>query len=180
MLASVLIVVALLVVMLLVVVALRPAAFRIERSRVITASPQTLFEQIDDLHQWHQWSPWARRDPAMQVDYVGATRGPGAEYHWSGNREVGKGSMIISDSRPGELVRMQLEFLEPFRASNIAEFALRPETGGTRVVWSMSGRNGFVGKLMGLVFDMDTMLGKDFDQGLAALKARAEGAPGGP
>lgn len=175
MLASILIVVALLVAILLVVVALRPAPFRIERSLVIAASPQALFDQVDDLHHWHQWSPWARRDPNLQVEYAGATRGPGAEYHWSGNREVGKGSMTISDSRPGELVRMQLEFLEPFRASNIAEFAFRQEPGGTRVVWSMAGRNGFAGKLMGLVFDMDKMLGKDFDQGLATLKARVEG-----
>lgn len=179
MLASILFVVVLLVAILLVVVAMRPAPFRIERSLLIAAAPRTLFDQVDDLRQWRQWSPWARRDPAMQVEYAGGTRGPGAEYHWSGNREVGKGNLTISDSRPGELVRMQLEFLEPFRASNVAEFRFQAESGGTRVLWSMSGRNGFVGKLMGLLFDMDAMLGKDFDQGLATLKARAEAAPAG-
>lgn len=152
----------------------QPDEFRVERSLLIQAPAERVFAQIEDFHQWHQWSPWARRDPAMQVSYEGAAKGVGAVYRWSGNRQVGKGSCAISESRPNELVRMQLEFLEPFQASNIAEFHLQPEAAGTRVNWSMSGRSNFVSKAMGLLFNMDKMVGGDFEQGLASLKARSE------
>ncbi|MBB2493582.1 SRPBCC family protein [Aquipseudomonas ullengensis] len=155
----------------------QPDEFRVERSTLIQAPVERVFAQVEDFHQWHQWSPWARRDPAMQVSYEGAAKGVGAVYRWSGNRQVGKGSCAISESRANEWVRMQLEFLEPFQASNVAEFHFQPEAGGTRVSWSMSGRNTFISKAMGLLFSMDKMVGGDFEQGLASLKARAEAAP---
>lgn len=87
---------------------------------------------------------------------------------------AGKGSATIIESVPGERVRIQLEFLEPFRASNLAQFSFTAEGEATRVTWSMSGHNGFIGKAMGLVFNMDKMVGGDFEQGLASLKALVE------
>jgi uncharacterized protein YndB with AHSA1/START domain len=171
---SILIVVTLLVAGLAVFVASRPDEFRVERSALIQAPPAALFAQVNDFHQWQHWSPWAKRDPAMRVDYEGAERGVGATQRWAGNKEVGKGSATIVDSVANERVRIQLEFLEPFHASNQAEFSFTPEGGGTRVNWSMSGRNGFVGKAMGLVFDMDKMVGGDFEQGLQQLRMRVE------
>ena len=172
---TILIFVALLLACLALFIASRPAEFRIERSALIQAAPEAVFAWVNDFHRWHQWSPWAKRDPAMQVSYEGPESGVGAIYRWLGNREVGEGSCRISASQPGTLVRMQLQFIKPFQADNIAEFHFQSEAGGTRVSWSMSGSNGFVGKAMGLLFNMDKMVGKDFDQGLASLKALVEG-----
>lgn len=171
---SILIVAVLLIAGLAVFVASRPDEFRVERSALIQAPPAAAFARVNDFRQWPQWSPWARRDPAMQVAYEGAERGVGATQRWAGNKEVGKGSASIVASVADESIRIQLEFLEPFRASNIAEFRFQPEAGGTRVTWSMSGRNGFVGKAMGLIFNMDKMVGGDFEQGLASLKTLVE------
>lgn len=172
---SLLIFVVLLLAGLAVFIASRPAEFRIERSLLIQAAPASVFAWVNDFHRWHQWSPWAKRDPAMRVSYEGAASGVGAIYRWLGNRDVGEGSSRISASQPGELVRMELAFIKPMQADNIAEFRFQPEAGGTRVSWSLSGRNNFVGKAMGLLCNMDKMVGKDFDQGLASLKALAEG-----
>lgn len=172
---SLLIFVVLLLAGLAVFIASRPAEFRIERSLLIQAAPDRVFAWVNDFHRWHQWSPWAKRDPAMQVSYEGPESGLGAIYRWLGNREVGEGSCRISASQPGALVRMDLQFIKPFQANNIAEFRFQPEAAGTRVSWSMSGSNHFVGKAMGLLCNMDKMVGKDFDQGLASLKALAEG-----
>lgn len=171
---SILIVVVLLVAGLAAFIASRPGEFRVERTALIQAPAAEVFAQVNDFHQWPRWSPWARRDPLMHVDYEGAEQGVGAIQRWAGNKEVGKGSATILESEPGQRVLIQLEFLEPFRASNLAEFRFTPEAGGTRVTWSMSGRNGFIGKAMGLLFDMDKMVGGDFEQGLASLKALAE------
>lgn len=171
---SILIVAVLLVAGLALFISTRPDEFRVERSALIQAPAAAAFARVNDFHQWPQWSPWAKRDPAMQVEYAGAERGVGAIQRWAGNKEVGKGSATIIDSQADEHLRIQLEFLEPFRASNLAEFRFTPEAGGTRVTWSMSGRNGFIGKAMGLIFNMDKMVGGDFEQGLVSLKALAE------
>lgn len=170
---SILIVVVLLLAGLAAFIATRPGEFRVERSALIQAPAEAVFAKVNDFHQWPHWSPWARRDPLMRVDYEGAEQGVGATQRWAGNKEVGKGSATIIESVPGERVRMQLEFLEPFRA-NLAQFSFSAEGEATRVTWSMSGRNGFIGKAMGLVFNMDRMVGGDFEQGLASLKALVE------
>jgi hypothetical protein len=162
-----------LVVALLAFVATRPERFRIERSAVVGAPPEVVFTLIDDFHQWGRWSPWEKVDPDMQRTFAGPAAGPGASYAWAGNREIGKGRMTILESRPGELVSIRLEFFEPFAATNEARFDLAPTGTGTRVGWSMEGRNGFVGKALALVMDMDAMVGDQFERGLADLDAAA-------
>jgi hypothetical protein len=157
-------------------VATREERFRIERSAELQAPPEVVFALIDDFHQWGRWSPWEKVDPAMQRSFEGPSSGVGASYAWRGNRDIGAGRMTILESRPGELVAIRLEFLEPFAATNEARFELVPSDGGTRVRWSMEGRNGFVGKAISLLMDMDAMVGPQFEQGLADLEraARAE------
>jgi uncharacterized protein YndB with AHSA1/START domain len=171
---SILIVVVLLVAGLAVFVASRPDQFRVERSALIQAPPAALQAQIEDFHQWPHWSPWARRDPSMQVTYEGAERGVGAVQRWVGSKEVGKGSATILESEPGQRVLIQLEFLEPFRATSLVEFRFQPEAGGTRVSWSMSGSNSFIGKAISLFCDVDGRVGGDFEQGLEQLRRRVE------
>jgi len=157
-------------------VATRPERFRVERSAVVGAPPDVVFALIDDFHQWGRWSPWEKVDPDMQRTYAGPAAGPGASYAWAGNREIGSGRMTILESRPGERVSIRLEFFEPMAATNEASFELAPSGAGTRVTWSMEGRNGFLGKAISLVMDMDAMVGTQFERGLADLDvaARAE------
>jgi hypothetical protein len=156
------------------VIVTQPSEFRIVRTATMRAPASAVFAQINDFHRWQAWSPWARRDPSMKQTYEGAPAGEGAVYTWTGNREVGTGRMTIVESRPGERIRIKLEFFEPFAATNTSEFAFRPEGDGTAVTWSMTGRNNFVGKAIGLVMNMDRMIGGDFESGLAAMRSVAE------
>ncbi len=94
---------------------------------------------------------------------------------WSGNRNVGAGKMTITEAVPGERIRIRLEFEKPFRGVNDVDFLLRPENGGTTVVWSMSGKNNFVGKAMDLFYGCDKMIGGQYEKGLASLAAVVEG-----
>jgi uncharacterized protein YndB with AHSA1/START domain len=110
----------------------------------------------------------------MIKSFGGPASGPGASYHWSGNDKVGEGSMTITGAVPGRKLSIQLEFIKPFKASNLTEFTLTPEAGGTRVTWSMQGRNNFMAKAMSLMMNMDKMIGPDFEHGLAALKGVSE------
>jgi carbon monoxide dehydrogenase subunit G len=169
-----LIVILLLVAVVLILAAMRPDQFRIERSATIRAPAERIFPFIDDFHRWQAWSPYEKKDPAMQRTFDGPPSGVGAIYAWNGNKDIGSGRMEIGQSTPSSRVFLKLEFFTPFKASNTAEFVLTPEGDATRVSWAMQGRSPFMSKLMGLVFNFDKMVGKDFEQGLANLRALAE------
>ena len=159
-------------VLLLIYAATRPDTFRVERSERIKAQPEKIFALINDLHGFNTWNPYERKDPAIKGQYGGNASGPGASYAWESDK-VGTGSMTIQDSAPARIT-MRLEFLKPFEANNIAEFALRPEGDVTHVTWSMHGPANFMSKLMQVFSLVDKMVGKDFADGLANLKAIAE------
>jgi len=176
MLFKILVGLAALVVLLVIVVALQPSEFRITRSATVAAPASAVFAQVNDFHKWEAWSPWAKLDPAARNTFEGAPAGTGAVFAWAGNSKVGEGRMTIVESRPNELVRIKLEFLKPFAATNTAEFTFKPEGDRTQVTWSMFGRNNFVGKAVCLVMSMEKTLGGEFDKGLAAMKSVAEAA----
>jgi hypothetical protein len=157
-------------------VATRPGEFSVTRSASIAAPAPAVFVQVNELKKWEAWSPWAKKDPQMKQTYQGPPAGTGAVTSWVGNKDVGEGRMTIVESRPAELIRFKLEFLEPFAATNSAEFTFKEQGGRTEVSWSMSGQNNFIGKAMGVVFDFDRMIGADFEAGLASLKILVEEA----
>ena len=152
----------------------RPNTFRVERSISIKASPERVFELINDLHSFHSWNPYAKKDPAMTVTYSGAATGKSARYAWE-SKEVGVGSMEITDATAPSLVAINLDFVKPFEAHNQVTFTMAAEAGGTtRVTWAMFGPVPYMSKVMHLLFNMDKMVGDDFEIGLRDLKAQAE------
>jgi hypothetical protein len=154
--------------------AFAPKAFRIERSATIKAPANAVFAQVNDFQNWRAWSPWETLDPALKRSYDGPSAGTGSQYAWVGNKKVGEGRMTILDSRAGELVRIKLEFLKPFAATNTAEFRFKPADGGTAVSWAMSGHNNLMSRAMCLFIDMDRMVGGQFEQGLSNIKKIVE------
>jgi Polyketide cyclase / dehydrase and lipid transport len=173
MLTPVLIAVAVLTAILLVVIATRPTEFTVKRSAAMPFPAEVIFQHVNDLHLWQAWSPWARLDPNAKNSYSGSPSGGGAVMAWAGNNKVGEGRMTITESRPAQLIRFRLEFFKPFKATNTAEFTFQPQAGQTLITWSMSGRNNFMGKAFGLIINCDKMVGGQFEQGLANLRAVA-------
>jgi hypothetical protein len=176
MLKKILIGIAAIILIFVVVVALQPSDFHIARTTTIAAPADAVFDQVSDFHKWVAWSPYEKIDPALKRTYSGNPSGVGAIYEWVGNKDVGEGRATITESRPNELVRIQLEFLKPFAATNIAEFNLAPSGDQTSITWSMTGTNNFMFKAVGLFMNMDKMVGGQFEQGLAQLKSMLESA----
>jgi uncharacterized protein YndB with AHSA1/START domain len=158
MLKTILISLAVIVIVLAVIVALQPSEFRVARSTTISASPATVFAQVNDFHKWEAWNPWGKIDPAMKQAYAGAPAGSGAIYTWAGNNEVGEGRMTITESRPNDLILVKLEFFKPFSGNSLAEFTFKPEGNQTVVTWSMTGQNNFMAKAVHLFMNMDKMI----------------------
>ncbi len=164
------------IVILVIVIATRPATFRVERSTSIAASPEAVFAQVNDFHNWVAWSPWEKLDPEMKRTFGGPASGKGSTYGWVGNDKVGEGKMTIEQSTPPAALGIKLEFIKPFEQSSDVKFAFSPEGAGTKVTWSMEGENNFLSKAFSLFMDMDKLVGGDFERGLASLKTTAEGA----
>lgn len=153
----------------------RPRNFRVQRSARINAPPARIFPLINDFHQWAAWSPFERLDPAITRTFSGAPIGHGAIYEWAGNRKVGAGRMEIIESTAPNRVATRLDFIRPMEARNVAEFTLRQHGEATDVTWAIFGPSPFAARMMGMFFNMNKLLGRDFERGLANLKALVEG-----
>jgi uncharacterized protein YndB with AHSA1/START domain len=176
MIVTILIVIAVAVAAVLAYAATKPDTFMVRRSASIAAPPEKIFPMIDDLRAQSAWSPF-EKDPNMKRTHSGAPRGKGAVYAWDGNRQVGAGRIAITESVPSSKVVLLLEMSRPFKAHNTVEFTLDRIDAGTTVTWAMQGRQPYMAKLMGLFVDCDKMCGGLFEEGLAKLKALAEGEP---
>lgn len=173
MIKTIFIVVILAIVALLAYAATRPNSFRLERQTVIKAPPEKVFANLVDFNKWGAWSPWEKLDPQMKRSHSGAASGKGASYAWAGDK-VGAGRMEILDATPSSSVKIKLDFTKPFEAHNRVDFTLVPQGDSTQVTWAMYGPMAFINKLFGVFMSMDKMVGKDFEAGLADLKAVSE------
>lgn len=150
-------------------VAFQPATGTITRTAVLNAPPDAIFSNINDLHRWEAWSPWAKLDPNSKTKYEGPQSGVGSAFSWAGNHEVGEGKMTIVESKPNDEVKLKLDFAKPFENTSMADFTLKPEGSGTRVTWSMTGKQHFLGRAMCILFRADKMVGEMFEKGLTDL-----------
>lgn len=174
MLKSIALILAVALAALLLYAATRPDTFAVQRSALIQASPDKLFPLINDLHQFNTWNPYARKDPAMRIDYRGPASGPGAAFDFSGNKDAGKGSIEVTGGQAPTRVDMRLDMVEPFEGHNQIAFTLTPQGQATQVTWAMHGPSPYLSKVIGIFLDMDHMIGRDFEAGLARLKVTAE------
>jgi len=174
MLKTIAIVVAVMIAGVLVFAATKPDTFRVQRAASIKAPPEKVFALINDFKRWDAWSPWEKKDPAMKRTWGAVTSGKGAKYAWEGNSDVGQGSMEIAESVAPSKVTLKLDFVKPFEAHNIVQFTLEPKGDVTNVTWAMHGPTPYFAKIIHVFIDMDSMVGKDFEAGLASMKAVAE------
>lgn len=152
--------------------------YTVERSRTIAAPAEKVYPLIADFRQWPRWSPWEDVDPDLHRSYSGAESGVGAVYGWSGNRKAGRGRMEIVRAEPNELVEVDLRFEKPFTSQNVSLFLLEPDGDQTQVTWRMTGPRPLPMRLTQKFFDMDKLIGKDFDKGLDRMALVAPAPPG--
>ena len=168
------IVIAVLVAALLVYAATRPDTFQVERTGTIKATPEAIYPYLSDFRKGEAWSPYEKKDPAMKRTFFGAESGKGSVYEFAGNKEVGAGRLEIIDAVPPTRVVLSLDMREPFAGHNTIEYTLEPVGNGTKFTWAMHGLVPYPAKVMSVFFSMDKMIGRDFETGIANLKAIVE------
>jgi hypothetical protein len=172
--AIIAIVLAIAIAIVLILAATKPSTFSVRRATAVKAPPERIFSLINDFHQWGSWSPYENKDPAMKRTFSGAKSGKGAVYGWDGNNNVGSGRMEILDTSVPSKIAIKLDFFRPFEGHNTAEFTMLPQGDATNVTWLMHGPASFMSRLMQVFINLDHMIGKDFEVGLANLKTLTE------
>ena len=168
------IVLAIAIAIVLILAATKPNTFSVQRATTVKAPPEAIFPLINDFHQWRTWSPYETKDPAMKRSFSGAASGKGAVYGWEGNKNVGSGRMEVLDTSMPSKIVIKLDFFTPFEGHNTAEFTMLPQGDATNITWLMHGPAPFMSKVMQVFMNVDNMVGKDFEVGLANLKKLTE------
>jgi len=172
--AVIAVILAVAIAVILILAATKPDTFSVQRATNVRAPPEKIFPLINDFHRWGSWSPYEHKDPAMKRTYSGAASGKGAVYAWDGNKNVGSGRMEILDASAPAKIVIKLDFFTPFEGHNTAEFTMLPQGDGTSLTWLMHGPAPFMAKIMDVFMNIDRMVGKDFEIGLANLKRLTE------
>ena len=153
-----------------------PGDYRVERQITINKPKAEVFGYLKMLKNQNEWGPWAKKDPNMKVEYRGTDGNPGFVSAWkSENGELGEGEQEIKKVVDGERIETELRFKAPFETTNNAYIVT--EAAGenqTKVKWGFTGSMPKPFNVMSLVMDMDTIVGKEFDEGLNTLKAKLE------
>lgn len=166
-----------LVVAIVLVLALtKPDQIHVERSLVMRGAPADVFPFANDFRKFITWMPWADIDPNQTVEYSDPSSGVGSWYTWKGNDEVGQGRMEILAAESGKVVH-KLEFIEPFESVAQSTISMKPAgEGQVEVTWAYDADADFGTKIMCVFMDFDSMMGPDFEKGLANLQKAVEAA----
>lgn len=161
-----------LAILLAIVGYLLPASYKVQRSVVIQAPMDTVFNTIHDLKNWGAWNPWSDEDAYFSVHYSEKTTGEGAWQHWT-SQTMGNGMMRYTKVVPQEFIQYEMEF-EMGDESTVGKFVFEEVNEGVQVTWVDEGSMGAnpLQRYMGLF--MESIIGSDFEKGLANIKQVCE------
>jgi effector-binding domain-containing protein len=154
-----------------------PKSFDVNRTAIIPGSSAQVWPYVSSLKNMQLWSPCAEKDTAMVVEYTGTDGSVGSMSSWKGNSDVGEGSQTITKLEPTSYAETDLKFLKPMENGFTGYISLKDTTGGTFMTWGMKGENGFFGRIMGSIVNLDKIMAPDFERGLAKLSELVAAAP---
>lgn len=160
-----------LVALVLVLGLIAPKEANVERSIVIDAPQEVVFNTLNDLKTWDSWSPWKEKDPTVNTTYGETTVGVGGSASWV-SEESGNGKMEIAESNAPDNLMVKLEFDGQGNADS--GWTLEPAEGGTKASWSFHSEFPYPFNIMLLIQNIEGFIQSDYDQGLKLLKNKIE------
>jgi uncharacterized protein YndB with AHSA1/START domain len=172
---KILIVLAVFVGLVMIYAAFAPDSYIVERSRTINAPINVVFEKVAYFKNWDSWSPWKEKDQTSSYAIDGTDGTVGAKYSWTGDPEkTGKGSMTVTEYAANKKFAYDLSFTEPWEMSSKGYFTVEDEGGKTKLTWADEGDIPFMQRPMMLFFDLDAMMGPDFERGLFKIDSLSQ------
>lgn len=149
-----------------------PRTMRFERQITIQRPSQEVFDYVVLLKNQAQYSKWEQIDPNMKKTYWGTDGTVGFVSAWeSTNDEAGVGEQEIVRILPGKRIDYALRFKVPMETTNKTH--LRVVSKGARetdVYWGFEGDTPYPLNTLAWLFNMEEMVGNDFEYGLQRLK----------
>lgn len=155
-------------------VATRESKFDYKKSGILNATPEEIFPFLSNFKLGKEWNPYDQKDPNIKRNFIGVDGTVGSKMEFAGNRQAGSGNLEILKIEPNKMSLIKLVMTKPIHVENFIEYTLEKEENGTNFTWRMYGDGGFMGKLMGVLIDCESMILKDFDKGITNLKKRVE------
>lgn len=162
------------VVLLVIIGFFLPGKMEITRSINMHAPAAYAFEEVNNLKRWNDWSYWNMQDSAMTQSFGEKTVGEGASYSWESDK-MGKGKLTITESKPHEMIKADLDFMEQGTAKSW--YAFSPAGDSTKVTMGFESELGMnpLARWMGTL--MQGEIKKAFDESLVNIKQIAESKP---
>jgi DNA gyrase inhibitor GyrI len=155
--------------------ALQPGELNVRRSLKMRCTREAASDAIRDLRAWREWSPFLLHEPDALLTYSDEPDAAEGWYDWDG-KVVGAGRIQHIAMHAPERIEQRLTFRRPFKSSSAVtwEFVEGEDDGTpvTEVFWTMRGRMPFFLRFLAPL--MAGTLGKDFELGLAQLRARLD------
>ncbi len=145
-------------------------AYHVERSIVIEKPIKDVKDSLKNFKEWPKWSPWVIMEPDVTLVYSERQGQVGASYGWAGQL-IGAGGMELMEVQD-ESLKMELNFVKPFKSRADVGFELVSEGDATKVTWYMDGYLPFF--LFWMTSKMKTFIGMDYERGISMLKEYLE------
>ncbi|MBS3993045.1 MAG: SRPBCC family protein [Bacteroidetes bacterium] len=146
-----------------------------EKSIVINAPLETVWNNVNSLSAMDTWCPWNDYDPNMKKEMTGVDGTVGAMESWESDVEqVGKGSQTLANIQAPYLIETDLKFYTPYESEAKAYIKLAEEINGVKVTWGFNSKMPYPFNLMKLWMNMGEMMDNDWNTGLNKLKVLCE------
>ena len=157
------------ILMLVILGLVSPKTVYVQCVTTLSTSKENAFNATADFYEFVKWNAWSVKDPNIEQTFAGTPKTVGHAYKWSGNKNVGTGSMEILAIDEQQNCTIALNFGPRGGATCGFDFEeLTAEE--TKITWwfkSEVGKNPF-SRVFGMM--MERFITKDFSKGLANLK----------
>ncbi|WP_040282437.1 SRPBCC family protein [Psychroserpens damuponensis] len=150
-------------------VAVQPNDYTFNRSKIIKAPVPVVYNVVNDFKEWPRFSPWIEQDKDAILTFDEVTSGVGAGYSWEGEI-LGIGNAKTIDVLNNKKINQEIEFVKPFESISNINWDFEHVEEGTKVTWSMTGKQDFMTKLyVAVAGSIEKNTGPDFERGLFKL-----------
>ncbi|MEE4243837.1 MAG: SRPBCC family protein [Kangiellaceae bacterium] len=149
------------------------STYKVQRSIIIEASAEQVYQKISDFEQWRSWGVWFTRDPNMTIKVIVNAAQGGHKITWQ-SLSQGNGSMTLTEAVANQSLNYLLEFPDMATSSN-GRMTIENIDNKVKVTWSDSGDVGSDIVSRYIILFIDGLIGKDFEQGLLQLREIVEG-----
>ena len=153
-----------------------PKEYNLTREVTINRNNTAVFNYVKYLKNQANYNVCAQMDPNQITTYTGEDGQVGFTSAWKSELDsVGAGKQTILAINEGTSIDYEIVFTEPFESTMQTAMLFEPvDSSSTKLTWKFSGDMDYPFNVMLLVYDMESTLGKDMQQGLNTLKELLE------